>query len=68
MYGISGAGGGAQKRPLGKRQKAQLERQRRTTGGGAAAARSGVADPEALATITECASALLEGGEHDVYS
>ncbi len=61
-------GGGAQKRPLGKRQKAQLERQRRTTGGGAAAARSGVADPEALATITECASALLEGGEHDVYS
>lgn len=61
-------GGGEQKRPLGKRQKAQLERQRRAAGGGAAAARSGAADPEALATITECASALLGGGEHDVYS
>ena len=63
------SGGGAQKRPLGKRQKAQLERQRKAAGGGgAAAARSGAADPETLAAITECASALLEGGEHDVYS
>ena len=62
-------GGGAQKRPLGKRQKAQLERQRKAAGGGGgAAARSGAADPETLAAITECASALLEGGEHDVYS
>ena len=67
----SGAGG--KRGPMGKRQRALLERRQKAAGAaahGGGGARGGVGsrDPAALEAITECASALLQSGEHDVYA